>query len=309
MDTNDLNKVKVGVLMYTYNRTDDAKINQEIIRNHWSQDPILKDVTIVHTFNGKKEWWPEPYLEDELCITENPGHFTGAEILLNEGIGVFNEKYKDITHVIVLASDTWCIYPDFISNIISDMVREEKYVAVSAWGNAKENDLFRIGMSLDLCVLDMNFVRVSNMFPLQYQEFKNRHEEFLLYKRELVFLERVFAVRLLQALSKIVDIPSENMLWTATESYIRRISEREPVHYTQWKLFDTKGGWGNKRGLRTMYWPKIGLLTHHEPKQKQKDFRNHKVALGEHGKKFLNSKDVSYFNRGLEDTVFKKNKN
>ncbi len=32
---------KIGVLIYTYNRTDDARINMEIIRNEWSRFEII----------------------------------------------------------------------------------------------------------------------------------------------------------------------------------------------------------------------------------------------------------------------------
>src|SRR3989338_8234397 len=96
----DTKSPKVGVLMYTYNRTDDAFINMEIIRNTWKESEVLKDVVIVHSFNGEKEWWPGKYLEDELLYLENPGHFAGAELLINEGVKTFQTKHLDVDYVI-----------------------------------------------------------------------------------------------------------------------------------------------------------------------------------------------------------------
>ena len=87
--------MKIAVLLYTYNRIDDARINMEIIRNLWSQHPLLKNITIVHSYNGDKTLWPEKYLEDDLLYLDNPGHFAGAEILVNEGVKYISENYHD----------------------------------------------------------------------------------------------------------------------------------------------------------------------------------------------------------------------
>src|SRR3989338_6988898 len=94
--------MKIGVLIYTYNRTDDARINMEIIRNTWQKSEMLKDVVIVHAFNGEKEWWPEEYLEDELLYLPNPGHYAGAALLIDEGIKTFQNKFQDVDYVIIL---------------------------------------------------------------------------------------------------------------------------------------------------------------------------------------------------------------
>ena len=61
----------VGILIYTHNRIDDAKINMEIVRNVWQKSGLFPGAKVVHTFNGKKEWYPEKYLEDDLIVLKN----------------------------------------------------------------------------------------------------------------------------------------------------------------------------------------------------------------------------------------------
>ena len=45
----------IGVLIYTYNRVDDAKINMDIIRNVWEKSKYFENVKIIHSFNGGKK--------------------------------------------------------------------------------------------------------------------------------------------------------------------------------------------------------------------------------------------------------------
>ena len=111
-------KLKIGFLIYTYNRIDDAKINMEIIRDIWTKSKLFSDIRIVHAYNGEKEWHPKKYLEDDLIFMKNPGHFQGAAELIDAGIKKFQEKYKNIDYVIVTAPDTWLIRPEYINKII-----------------------------------------------------------------------------------------------------------------------------------------------------------------------------------------------
>ena len=80
--------LKVVVLIYTYDRIDDAKINQEIILKNWTPDQGFKDIKITHVFNGKRSWWSDKYLEDDLIyLDSNPDHFRGAELMMNGRTG------------------------------------------------------------------------------------------------------------------------------------------------------------------------------------------------------------------------------
>lgn len=286
--------------MYTYDRVDDARVNMEIIRNVWSKVPLLKDVVVVHAYNGNQDWWPEAYLENTLCRTDNPGHFSGAELLLNTGIQVFKEKYPDITHVVVLASDTWCVKPEYIQNVIQEMVSKELYLATNAWGSKKDTNMFKIGMALDLFILDMDFVKKSEFFPLNYKSFGDKYGELLMYRGTFAFLERVFALRFKQALMRIAPIPSENLIEKVALAHLYHMREREPVHYEQ-KAFFKK-----PIGKRHMYWPKIGLLTHHDPVEKRRALKEYRLSLGEHGRRFLEARDFKYFNQGKNKTTFVK---
>lgn len=300
-----MNKPKIGVLMYTYNRTDDAKINMEIIRNLWSKSEILKDAVIVHSFNGEKEWWPEKYLEDELLSLENSGHFNGAVNLINKGVKTFQEKYNDVDYVIVLASDTWLVKPDFLERTIVSIQNEEKYLGVSVWGDNDKDNIWEKGCSLDLCIFNLKWATESKLFPLRFDEFKDKYEDLFFYQNKTVYPEIVFMVRFKQAISRSVKIPSDNILKKISDSYIYRIVEREPIHksfYSMDRPFHIK-----KNSPRTMYWPKIGLITHHEPSPKQKALASWKLNTGDFTKIFLNSKDLSYYNRGLEKNAFEKN--
>lgn len=301
MSENANDSVRVGVLMYTYDRVDDARINMEIIRRVWSNVPLLREVKIVHTFNGKQEWWPETYLEDELCRTENPGHFVGAELLMNAGIRIFEEKYPDITHVIVLASDTWCVKPEYIEGIVRPMALKRQFLATNAWGSKKDSDMFKIGMALDFFLIDMNFVRKSKFFPLRYTDFVEKHGELLMYQGTFAYLERVFALRFKQAITRTISVPSENLIEKVSYAHIYHMKEREPVHYDRKRLFR------KPVGMRHMYWPALGLITHHEPHEKQRILKRYNLELGEHGQRFLDTREFSQFNRGKTKTTFEKN--
>ncbi len=293
--------MKIGVLLYTYNRTDDARINMEIIRDVWKENPLLKDVVIVHSYNGKEEWWPEKYLEDTLLRLDNPGHFSGAELLINSGMETFLEKYPEVDYVLILASDTWCVKPDYIASIVNGMSSQKKYLATSAWGSKKDTNMFKIGMSLDFSMMDMNFIRASRMFPLRYMEFVEKYEELLSYQGTQTYLERVFAVRFKQAVSRVESVPSENLVEKIAQAHIYHLIEREPIHY------DLKRFLQKTIGVRVMYWPKLGLITHHDPVEKQKVLRPYQLLLGEYGKRFLDAASLDYFNNGLTKTAYKKN--
>jgi hypothetical protein len=124
---------KIGVLIYTYNRVDDAKINMEIIRNVWEKSKYFEDVEIIHSFNGKKEWYSKKYLENDLIITKNSWHFQGASDLIDVGIRMFQRKHKKIDYVIVLASDTWLIKPAYVQSLLERMKKDNLYLATCPW--------------------------------------------------------------------------------------------------------------------------------------------------------------------------------
>lgn len=295
--------LKIGVLIYTYNRTDDAYINMEIIRTLWKKSELLQDIKIVHAFNGQKEWWAEKYLEDELLYLENQGHFSGAEMLINEGVKTFQTKYPDIDYVIVLASDTWLVKPEYVEGMITTMQKEEKYLSCAVWGTKKLNNIWTRGCGLDFVIIDLKWATKSRLFPLQFTEFKSKYEELFFYNDQTIYLEVVFIVRFVQAIARSIVTVSDNILRPVAKSYIHRMIDREPVHTnSKENLIFKKGGF-----KRNMHVPKMGLITHHDPIPKQEVLKRWKLSLGEHGQKFLGAKDLTYYNRALDKNVYVKN--
>jgi hypothetical protein len=284
-----MKELKIGVLLYTYNRVQDVKINMEIIRGVWSKLDILKNVKIVHAYNGLKEWWPEKYLEDELIFLPNPGHFEGADILMSEGIKVFSEKYSYLDYIIILAADTWLVKPDFLQDILLSMALNNKFIATSVWGSKNSGDIWKQGCALDFLIINLDWATKGKLFPLRYSDFKGKYEELFLYHNQFLYLELVFMVRYKQAIQKTMEYYSENNLIPLAEKHIYRIREREPIHILKTRM-------SLKRVyLRETYWPKLGMLCHHIPDQKQKALKEWNLGLGEYGKQFLKSNDLSYY--------------
>jgi hypothetical protein len=266
--------MKIGALIYTYNRTDDARINMEIIRNLWCKNDMLKDVVMVHSYNGKNDWWPEKYLEDELVRLDNPGHFLGAELLLDEGVKYFADKYPGIEYVVMLASDTWLVKPDYVANMIASMQRESKYLATCAWFTAKRKNIWGRGFALDFNVFNRPWASRYGLFPVRFSEFVQKYSECFLYEDKVVSPEFVFALRFRQAIERSESVPSEILLKHIAEKRMHRMIEREPVHFGK-SFFRKKSG-------RKSYWPHIGLLGHHDPEPKRAILKQIDTYIGEH---------------------------
>lgn len=298
-----MNNLKIGVLIYTYNRTDDAKINMEIIRNVWSKNEKLQNIKIVHAFNGENEWWPEKYLEDDLIRIQNVGHFEGAVMLIDDGMKLFREKYPDLDYIIVLASDTWIVSPMYPEKLMLEMKKEQKYISACVWGSQVESDIFKKGAGLDFVIFDSQWVQKSNLFPIGFSDFKEKFQELFFYNDQTVYPEIVFMTRFIEAISRTVKIPSDNLLKPIAEAHICRMKDREPVHN------DMRAKWffPKNQSVRKMYYKKIGLITHHDPVPKQKALSEWKMKLGQFGEAFLKSKDLGYYNRGLDRNFFLKN--
>src|SRR5439155_12352360 len=108
-------KARIGVIVYTHDRVDDARINLEILRNLWPRH--FGALTIIHCYNGDRRWYPRPYLEDELIRRPNPGHFEGAADLLDAGMRRM-QRHKGIRFVVGLAADTWLLKPEYVRTAI-----------------------------------------------------------------------------------------------------------------------------------------------------------------------------------------------
>ena len=243
---------KIGVLIYTYDRVDDAKINMEIVRSEWDRNPLIGKAIIVHAYNGRREWYARQYLEDRLVRTDgNPGHFRGAAELIDAGMSSFSSAYPEVEYVVVLASDTWLIRPDYLASMVETMYQKELRLASCAWGLPDRNDPFVVGLATDFFIVDHAWARNYQMFPIVDSDFKARHS-----------VERLVLSRFLEAVSREREGKADT--GEIELSSLLRITDREPVH----SEIDRDGSW-----RREHYWPTMGLLTHHDPAEKRRILR------------------------------------
>jgi len=279
----------IGVLIYTYNRIDDAKVNMDIIRNVWEKSKHFENVKIIHSFNGERNWYPKKYLENNLVAIKNSWHFQGASDLIDVGIKTFQKKYKNIDYVIVLASDTWLIKPVYLEDILNKMKKDNLYLATCPWGLPERNEIRDVGMAVDFFIVDLKWATKYKMFPINYLDFYKKYEELFLYQKGgNVMLEKLLYVRYLKAVNM-----EENSVDVARKTAIKKLldlKDRVPVH----SHIDEKGNW-----IRNMYWPEMGLLTHHEPEPKRDILKKEKISNGKNIEMLLKNEDLSYFNNGV----------
>lgn len=278
-----MKRLKIATIIYTYNRIEDAKINMEIIRNVWLKSKKL-ETKIIHCFNGQKSWYPKKYLEDDLIYLKNSGHFLGASELIDAGMNLVEKKYKNIDYIIVLASDTWLIKLDYLEKILLQMESGNKYLASCPWGFPKRNDLRDVGMAVDFFILNNKWARKYKMFPIDYGNFFDKYSDLFFYQGWNVTLEKLMLGRFIQAIFRESKI-NVGLKQYAYSKFLN-LTDRNPVH----SHIDKDGCW-----IRKMYWPKMGLLTHHEALPKKQILIKAKITRGKSVQRLLQSKFFSYF--------------
>jgi hypothetical protein len=281
--------MNIAVVIYTYNRIDDAKINMEIIRSLWAKSGLFEQIKIIHSYNGKKEWYPEKYLEDLLTRVENKGHFHGASDLIDKGFVEIGNQNWNTDYVIFLASDTWIIKPEFVYKIIHDMKRKDLYLATNTWDALpdKPGNVLKT-MAVDFFILDYKWALNSKIFPLNFGEFKEKYGELFYYQGGQVMVEKILMAHFLRAIHDQTNNDPE--LPALARNKIKIIDEREPVH----EKIDENGLW-----VRKMYWPEIGLITNHKPTEKKEILKNLGLDVGPNCKKLINSENFDYYNQGF----------
>ncbi len=283
-------RINLGVLIYTYNRVDDARINMEIIHNIWIKSKLFSEVRIIHTYNGKKSWYPKKYLEDELVRMKNSGHFQGAAELIDAGIKKYFDKYNKMDYIIVVSSDSWNVKPEYLSRILEKMIKSELYLATCSWGLPERNIIVDVGMAVDFFIVDLKWAKRYKMFPINYSKFYKKFSELMLYyKGGNIMLEKLLFARFIEASRRQSKEDVSPRHWALSKVYIMK--DREPVH----SRIDKNGLW-----IRKKYWPKMGLLTHHDPKPKKELLKKLKITNGKYIKKLINSKNLDYYNGGIK---------
>jgi hypothetical protein len=278
--------MNVAVIISTHNRVDDARINMEIIREVWKKASLFGEVKIIHSYNGKKEWYPEAYLENLLVRTENRGHFQGAADLLDQGFMKIKEQDWNIDYVIFLAADTWLTKPDFIEQIINEMKLKNLSLATNMWDALPNKTVKSLKtMAVDFFILDYNLALKWNIFPLHFEVFRNKYKDLFSYQGKRIMLEKYFIGRFVRAVQEESNYEFEPS--TITSRNVKIIAEREPVH----ERVDENGQW-----VRKMYWPQIGLITNHDPSEKKMILKNLGLEVGPSCKKLIHSQNLDYYN-------------
>lgn len=283
--------MRITVVIYTYDRTDDAKINQEIIRDVWGKSGLFSDIKIVHSYNGSAGWYPGKYLEDKLITSINPGHFQGASELLDFGFAEIKKQKWNSDYTIFLAADTWLVKPEFVKKLINDMREKNLYLATCAWGGLPDKPGNIISAcAVDFFIVDHQWCDMSNIFPLDYKGFCDKYSDLFYYQGGTPSVERLFMSHFLRSIH--LETKSDVEFVARAKEKIRIITEREPIHESV-----------NEKGLyvRKMYWPEIGLLTHHLPKDRQSAFKDQNLKInGVNANKFLTADDLGYYNPGFK---------
>lgn len=215
--------MKIGYIIYTYDRIHDACIQMEIVR--WLWEKVFWKIHIIHSYNGDPSWNFQ-YLEDEIITMENPWHFEGAANLIDKWIE--RAKTMDLDYIVVSASDTWMMKLDFILSKLEEMRKDGKALLTCPWWYPGFNNPQDVWMATDFFIIDANWEKKNNIFPLRYASFRDKYQELLRYLwRWNVMVERLFFSRYLDACAKYV---SENELKKYALSKLMIFEERMPVH-------------------------------------------------------------------------------
>lgn len=286
----NINKSNIGCLIYTHERVDDARINMEIIRSLWNNSGLFSGIKIIHSYNGKKSWYPKKYIEDTLVrLSKNPGHYQGASDLIDVGILKFQKLYPKIRYLVILAADTWCINPQYIAKVIFEMQKNNQSLATCPWGLPARYKAKTVGIATDFFIVDMHWSKKYNFFPLRYSEFASKYQELFSYLHpgSNVSLEKLALARFYEA--SFFEYKNNVHRQELAQQSIYLLKERMPVHSGKNK----KGYW-----IRKFYWPKIGLITHHQPDVKKKIIQGVKGISGQHIQKLITARNFKYYNNG-----------
>jgi len=227
--------MKLALAILTYNRVFDARAQMKIVKKLWAREKRLRDIAIYHLYNGKKSWYPQKYLENCLIRTSNPGHYEGANLLLNLAAKEILKNEK-IDYILFTSADVWLVKPQEISKIIEKMEREHFSLATSLWFLPK-------AYATEFFIIKANFAK--KVFPFNIKEHREKHNllNFLMnYFPLLPIVEMAFCERVKQENGRVMLIPG-----------------RRFVGYFYNRYFSKK----------------LGFLSHHNLNEKKRILKNH----------------------------------
>lgn len=259
--------MKLWVLIYTYDKIEEACIQMEIIRNIRSKH--FMDIKIIHTYNGDKKSYTKKYLEDDLIYLDNPWHYEWAANMMDKGIEKLLEYNLD--YLIINASDVWRILPEKIVNILSKMEEEGKILWSCPWWFPDQKDRRWVWLACDTFFLNAKREKENKVFPLNHKKFYNQYIDLIRYMgKNNVLVEALLASRYITACS---NIKKDTQLWSYANESIHILKERMPVILSHTE--------------RKYNVPEIWLYTDHNIKTKKKILKDHNIEnIGIYTKKF-----------------------
>lgn len=215
--------MKIWVVIYTYDKINEACAQMEIIRNLRSSH--FSDIKIIHTYNWDPTKYTKKYLEDELIYLENPGHYEWAANMMDAWV---KEMLKyDVDYLMINASDIWRILPEKIVEILSTMKKEGKVIWSCPWWFPDQNDRRWVGLACDTFFLDAKRERKNHIFPLNHKAFYDQYIDIIRYMgKNNVLVEALLASRYITACSNVIK---DSQLWFYANDKVLILKERMPV--------------------------------------------------------------------------------
>lgn len=226
-------------MIVTYNRIENAKIQMELIRNLWSSEELLENITVYHAYNGEQQWYPQKYLEDFLIRCENPGFYEGAALLIDSGIRKALSSKTHFDYIIVTSADVWLIKPYVLVEILQEMERRGYALATSQW-------FFQKALATEFFIIDSEFAK--DVFPLELPKFEQRHK-FLTYLSRTVINKPILEVCFAERVASVLGCAFNSPEW---RKKVYLLPQRCCAHW--FNHYDT---------------PVLGYLSYHNTKRKR----------------------------------------
>ena len=295
-----MSRSDVAVLISSHDRTDDARVNMEIIRASWPAE--LGDVLLVHAINGPRHW--RPYLEDRtLVVPPGSSHFAGAAQLIDAGTALIGQEHPGVRYVVSVASDTWLYRPARVRDVIEQMRAEDRRLAAArfevsdrAHGVRRQRGddelLPGTGLTTDFFIVDLPWALEFGLLPLDLAGFVQRFGPILNYFQEIVLLERHVEGMFLGAVRRYLERTGSPKDGLGSEGLrqarrLLRLLHERPIDDS-----------GRTAPAHKGHWPQLGLITIEDPPTKQGELRGvARLGGGPTLDRFLADDDLSWFNQ------------
>lgn len=202
--------IKLASVIITYNRTNEARAQMDIIREAWQ--PLFQNIDIYHEFNGETNWYPEKYREDFLHRHKGMSHFMGANHLLNQGIKHVLNSGQRYDFIVATSADVWFYDPKKFKEVLLTMHRKKYQLATSLW--------FGVILSTEFFIIIPYLAK--KIFPLHFTNLINRYRPLQWAYSKISIFENIFTLQIIKVLknpNKIYLIPGRRAIWLKNRYY------------------------------------------------------------------------------------------